>query len=37
MTNIINPSKIKLWNVEINSLKVSRWRVDLSFRKVYAD
>lgn len=37
MTNIINPSKIKLWNVEINSLNVSRWRVDMSFTKVYAD
>lgn len=34
---IINPSKIKLWNVEINSLNVSRWRVDMSFTKVYAD
>lgn len=37
MTNIINPSKIKLWNVEINSLNVSRWRVDMSFTKVCAD
>ena len=37
MTNIIDPSKIKLWNVEINSLNVSRWRVDMSFTKVYAD
>lgn len=37
MTNIIDPSKIKLWDVEINSLNVSRWRVDISFTKVYAD
>ena len=37
MTNVIDPSKIKLWNVEINSLNVSRWRVDMSFTKVYAD
>ena len=37
MTNIIDPSKIKLWNVEINSLNVSRWRVDMSFTKVHAD
>lgn len=37
MTNIIDPSKIELWNVEINSLNVSRWRVDMSFTKVYAD
>ena len=37
MTNIIDPSKIKLWNVEINSLNVSRWRVDMSFTKVCAD
>ena len=34
---IINPSKIELWNVEINSLNVSRWRVDMSFTRVYAD
>ena len=34
---IINPSKIELWNVEINSLNVSRWNVDMSFTKVYAD
>ena len=37
MTNIIDPSKIKLWNVEINSLNVSRWRVDMSFTKVCVD
>ena len=37
MTNIIDPSKIKLWNVEINSLNVSRWRVDMSFTKVCMD
>lgn len=37
MTNVIDPSKIKLWNVEINSLNISRWRVDMSFTKVYAD
>lgn len=37
MTNVIDPSKIELWNVEINSLNVSRWRVDMSFTKVYAD
>ena len=37
MTNIVDPSKIKLWNVEINSLNISRWRVDMSFTKVYAD
>ena len=37
MTNIIDPSKIKLWNVEINSLNISRWRVDMSFTKVCAD
>lgn len=37
MTNVINPSKIKLWNVEINSLNVSRWRVDMSFTKVCVD
>mgnify|MGYP006959754109 FL=1 len=34
---IVNPSKIRLWNVEINSLNVSRWRVDMSFTKVCAD
>ena len=34
---IVNPSKIKLWNVEINSLNISRWRVDMSFTKVCAD
>lgn len=37
MTNVIDPSKIKLWNIEINSLNISRWRVDMSFTKVYAD
>ena len=37
MKNVIDPSKIKLWNVEINSLNVSRWRVDMSFTKVCAD
>ena len=37
MTNVIDPSKIKLWNVEINSLNVSRWRVDMSFTKVCVD
>ena len=37
MTNIIDPSKIKLWNVEINSLNISRWRVDMSFTKVCVD
>ena len=37
MTNVIDPSKIKLWNVEINSLNVSRWRVDMSLTKVHAD
>lgn len=34
---IIDPSKIRLWNVEINSLNISHWRVDMSFTKVYAD
>ena len=37
MTNVIEPSKIELLNVEINSLNVSRWRVDMSFTKVHAD
>ena len=37
MINVIDPSKIKLWNVEINSLNVSRWRVDMSFTKVCMD
>lgn len=37
MTNIIDPSKIKLWYVEINSLNISRWRVDMSFTKVCLD
>ena len=37
MKNVIDPSKIKLWNVEINSLNVSRWRVDMSFTKVCVD
>ena len=37
MTNVIEPSKIELRNVEINSLNVSRWRVDMSFTKVCAD
>ena len=37
MTQIIDPSKIKMWNVEINSLNISRWCVDMSFTKVYAD
>lgn len=37
MTNVIDPSKIELWNVEIDSLNISRWRMDMSFTKVYAD
>ena len=37
MTNVIEPSKIELRNVEINSLNVSRWRVDMSFTKVHTD
>lgn len=34
---IADPSKIRLWNIEINSLNISRWRVDMSFTKVCAD